>query len=67
MRNQVAGSEELVSCGNVVSGFIPKVRKAQQVRVKQKHRAENQSEYLQIAHLWAGSSRKLSHLWRDRG
>jgi hypothetical protein len=40
----MSGDEELVSCGNVVSGFIPEIGKAQQGRVKQKNRAENQRE-----------------------
>jgi len=65
VRNQVSRGEEFVRCGNVVSGLIPEVRKAQQPRVEQKNRAENQREQLHVADLWIRRSRKLSHVWRD--
>ena len=42
--NDIPGTEEIVSCGNVITRFVPVVRQAQQGKVRQVDAYEEQGE-----------------------
>jgi hypothetical protein len=45
MRNQASGQQEVARGRNVIAGFVPEVRQAQQGRVQRQERGKNQDEH----------------------